>query len=201
MEKKEIRRELLQKRDALDPNFIAEAGAKMMKQLFAWPLYQQAHTVMLYQDFRNEAPTEDLVIDVLFSGRKLILPLTDHDFDIIPYAINSPENEASTCITDILHALKISELGILEPDPAVCLQVDPKSIDLVIIPGVAFDSAGYRIGYGKGCYDRFLPQLQESVPKVGLAYDFQVLNQIPTGDKDVRMDYLLTESKLMKISR
>ena len=88
-------------------------------------------------------------------------------------------------------------MGIMEPDPLLCKPLDPSLIDLIIVPGVAFDSMGGRIGYGKGYYDRFLPQLRADVPKLGLAYDFQVLPRVPQDEFDIRMDAIVTEKGIL----
>ena len=96
-----------------------------------------------------------------------------------------------------LDALKPGSMGIMEPDPLLCEPVDPAMIDLIVVPGIAFDATGGRIGYGKGCYDRFLPQLLDDVPIIGLAYDFQVLPRVPQESTDVRMDAIVTEKGIL----
>ena len=201
MNKKELRAKLLEQRNALDPNTISDAGAKMKEHLLESPLYQKARTVMLYEDFRKEAPTEDMIVDVLFSGRSLVLPLTDKDFQIHAYQINEFGCSETLCVTEILTKLRLSPLGILEPDPARCDLADLSTIDLVIVPGLGFDGKGNRIGYGKGCYDGFLPKLPPNTQKVGMAYEFQIVAEIPATESDIAMDHLLTESGLRPVIR
>lgn len=201
MDKQEIRKSHLEQRNALDPNRISRAGANMKKFLVESSLYQNARTVMLYEDFRKEAPTEDMIVDVLFSGRSLVLPLTDRAFQIHAYQINKSGCGDTLCVTDILSKLRLSSMGILEPDPDQCELADLSSIDLVVVPGLAFDQKGNRIGYGKGCYDGFLPQLPPNTPKIGMAYDFQIVEELPATEGDIPMDYLLTESGLKPVIR
>lgn len=201
MNKQEIRKSHLEQRNALDPNDIIQAGTKMKEHLLQSPLYQNARTVMLYKDFRKEAPTEDMIVDVLFSGRSLVLPLTDKDLKIHAYQINEIGCSDQMCVTDILSKLRLSKIGILEPDPDHCNLADLSSIDLVVVPGVGFDVKGNRIGYGKGCYDGFLPQLTPNTPKIGMAFDFQIVAELPSTENDISMDYLLTESGLRPVMR
>lgn len=179
-----IRNEILAQRSALEHCFIKDTEEITLKKLVQLEVYQKANTVMLYMDFRNEVPTGKLISDVIASGKRLVLPLTDKDFDIIPYEIISRNGS-------IADSLSISPLGISEPNPVFCTVIDPSVIDLVIIPGVAFDNSGNRLGYGKGCYDKFLPLLRKDAFKLGLAYDFQVIECIPTAPTDIKMDSIL----------
>ena len=87
-----------------------------------------------------------------------------------------------------------SPLGIREPDILRCRSANAEDIELVIVPGVAFDVSGNRIGYGRGCYDQFLPSLADSANTIGLAYDFQVFDHLPHDYGDIRMDHILTPS-------
>jgi len=185
--KKSLRAQMIAKRDLLKPDYIYAAEEAALKKLVSKEAYQQAETVMLYMDFRNEFPTGKLISNIISSGKTLVLPLTDKDFTITPYAIPSQNGT----ITDFL---KISSLGILEPNPDYCTAIDPKMIDLVIVPGVAFDQSGNRLGYGKGCYDHFLPKLRKDTVKLALAYDFQILESIPTDSNDIKMDDILFSS-------
>jgi len=88
-------------------------------------------------------------------------------------------------------------MGIPEPDASVLKRLDPVEIDLVVVPGIAFDYARCRIGYGAGYYDRFLPRLRPDCPKVGLAYEMQVVEKIPASCHDIRMDLVITERRII----
>ena len=81
-----------------------------------------------------------------------------------------------------------------EPDPAICDPVDPESLDLVLIPGCGFDLQRYRIGYGGGFYDRFLLTCPQALT-VGLTFEAQVVNQLPTQPWDQPVDLVLTEQR------
>jgi len=179
-----IRKQILEKRASLAPNILDRAGKTAAEKLILMEEYLNAHTVMVYMDFRNEVPTETIIAKIRSSGKKLILPLTDKDFKLIPYEI--PQEGK---LSDYLFT---SDYGISEPDPNRCKEADPNSIDLIIIPGSVFDQYENRIGYGQGCYDRFLSAQTHKAFKLALAYDFQVLPCIPAGPTDVKMDKILT---------
>lgn len=181
-----IRKQILEKRASLPLSIVDRARKSAADRLIIMEEYLNADTVMVYMDFRKEVPTGSIIEQIRSSGKKLVLPLTDNNFNIIPYEIPGAGR-----LTDYL---TISSFGIAEPNPSVCEQASPDSIDLVIIPGTAFDQYENRIGYGKGCYDRFLISLPPGAFKLALAYDFQVLPCIPSDPADVKMDKILTLS-------
>ena len=184
-EKSRLRNEILKNRILLDTDELARGSEELLKKVTALPEYEQASRIMIYADFRKEVPTGLLMDRILQDGKRLVLPLTDKAFQIIPY-------ELPAGLTEWRDHLIPSSFGVPEPDPGFWLSADPKTIDLVLIPGSVFDEKGGRIGYGKGCYDRFLPKLEPGVPKIALAYDFQMVPTVPVDDKDVTMDKILT---------
>ena len=179
-----IRQQILEKRASLPPQLLEKAGKSAAEKLALMEEYINANVIMVYMDFRNEVPTGPIVDMIRASGKKLILPFTDNDFNIIPYKI--PEEGM------LSEYICTSGLGIAEPNQKKCKVADPDSIELVIIPGSVFDQYENRIGYGKGCYDRFLSSLRQNVFKLALAFDFQVLPCIPADPTDVKMDKILT---------
>ncbi len=183
-DKSTLRQQILEKRASLAPQIIERAGKAAADKLTIMEEYTSANTIMAYMDFRNEVPTGPIIEMIRNSGKKLLLPLTDKNFNLVPYLIPE-EKSLSDCLVT-------SAYGIAEPDPAVCKEADPSSIDLIIIPGSVFDQYENRMGYGKGCYDRFLASLTLNAFKLALAYDFQVLPCIPADPTDVKMDKILT---------
>ena len=178
-----IRKQILEKRNSLKPHILNSARIEAARRLASMKEFIEAKTVMVYMDFRNEVPTGEIIEKIRSTGKKLVLPFTDRDFNIIPFEV--PEDG------EVAGYLATSAFGIAEPDPELCRKADPGAIDLIIIPGSAFDQYENRIGYGKGCYDRFLAALPSSAFKLALAYDFQVLPCIPTDPADVKMDKIL----------
>jgi 5-formyltetrahydrofolate cyclo-ligase len=94
-----------------------------------------------------------------------------------------------------LDNLQSARFGLLEPERDVGLMVEPDDLDLVIVPGVAFDRRGNRLGFGGGYYDRFFERCNAT--RVGLAYAFQVVDDIPAEDHDVKIDWLVTEDEVI----
>jgi len=200
MDKTALRQQMLQLRSQLKPKFLENSAKRMGGQIAALPAFREAEYVMLYHSFKNEAGTLPLIQYCLNTNKKVVLPLV--------VKTSAPEGEAvaGDSILELqayqipgLDALKPGSMGIMEPDPLLCAPVDPAMIDLIVVPGVAFDAVGGRIGYGKGCYDRFLPQLLDDVPVIGLAYDFQVLPRVPQNADDIRMDLIVTEKGILKM--
>lgn len=183
-DKSTIRQQILEKRAALAPQIIERAGRAAADKLAIMEEYKNANTIMAYMDFRNEVPTGPIIEMIRNSGKRLFLPLTDKSFSLIPYLIPKDKLLSDCLIT--------SAYGIAEPDPDHCSEADPASIELIIIPGSVFDQYENRMGYGKGCYDRFLASLAPAAFKLALAYDFQVLPCIPADPTDVKMDKILT---------
>ncbi|MBQ2845521.1 MAG: 5-formyltetrahydrofolate cyclo-ligase [Firmicutes bacterium] len=180
--KTQIRHNLLKERDALSPNEIIAAG-NAAASLFLnseFTKIPEGKSLMLYASFRNEMPTWTIIDKLFDMGIKIILPKTSGD-DLIPYEYGGP------------HTLAKDSFGILSPDPALCGEADTTEINTVLVPGIGFDKTGNRLGFGRGYYDRFLPNIPDAV-KIGLCYNFQIRPFIPVNETDVPMDLILTES-------
>ena len=201
MTKQEMRKGMLTIRRSLSFQEILDAGKRTAERLFTMPEWQSAETVMLYMDYRKEMPTKDILMGC---EKKLVLPYTDEEFRIHAFAISKESamevlRFEETGGGDIPDGFRISPLGILEPNPRTCREADLSAIDLVVIPGVGFDTHGTRIGYGKGCYDRFLPGLRPDVKKIAIAYDFQIAEEeIPADPTDYRMDAVVTPTRILR---
>lgn len=184
MDKTALRKQMLQLRSQLKPKFLENSSKRMGGQIAALQAFRDAELIMLYHSFKSEAGTLPLLQYCFNTNKKVVLPRV-------------AGSELEAWLIPSLDALKPGSMGIMEPDPQLCELIDPALIDLVIVPGIAFDSVGGRIGYGKGYYDRFLPSLRSDVPKLGLAYDFQVLPRLPQEKTDVRMDAIVTEKGIL----
>ena len=183
-DKNEIRKRILERRASLPADILERAGKKAAERLMLMEEYEKANTVMLYMDFRNEVPTTEMIEIIRSSEKKLLLPLINEEFRIVAYEVPKEGPLSDYLIT--------SKFGIEEPNPVRCIEADPASIDLIIVPGTVFDQFENRIGCGKGCYDRYLAQLPSTAFKLALAYDFQVLQCIPADPTDIRMDKIMT---------
>ncbi len=178
--KSDIRTAMMAARKALDPSAQDALGRSAAARLLDLEPYKNASVVMIYMAFKNEVPTEAIFDNLCSAGKTIVLPYVNSDFQIEPYIVESYEY------------LLTSPMGIREPDHRRCVPAPISAIELVIVPGLAFDLRGNRIGYGKGCYDRFLPLLDQKAPKIGLAYDFQLCGDLPSDPGDIKMDHILT---------
>ncbi len=145
------------------------------QHLLQWDLFEQARTVLLYYSLPDELPTPPL-LEQIYPGKRILLPVVKgENLELRLYC--GPE------------AILSGAFQIPEPvgDPFI----NYEEIDLCLIPGVAFDARGVRLGRGKGYYDRLLPRIQS--PKAGLCYACQLIKRIPAEAHDIRMDYLVTE--------
>ncbi len=178
-EKKTIRMEALSRRDALPEALRHEKSLRILEKVLKSEAFQQAKTVACYFSIRSEVETGELMTRALLLGKCVALPKTCGD-ELVFYRIDGEE------------PLVKSRFGVPEPDGNEEKRIDPKTIDLLIVPGVAFDEQGYRLGYGKGFYDRFLPKTDAK--RIGLAFREQILSKpLPRDDFDQPVDQVITD--------
>ncbi|HRZ14014.1 MAG TPA: 5-formyltetrahydrofolate cyclo-ligase [Candidatus Omnitrophota bacterium] len=146
-------------------------NALIAGKLFRTRVFKWAKIVMFYKALPGEVDTAEMIKKAIALGKMVVVPVCGHDKTIIP------------CILKLGGKLLRGPYGIWEP--AVKRSVDPKKIDLVIVPGLAFSLKGKRLGRGKGYYDRFLKRLSRRAATVGVAFDFQILPDLPTTPLDV----------------
>jgi len=134
-------------------------------------VFKKAKIIMFYIAFGGEVNTKEMIREAQKTGKLICVPVYRKDKETMQPAIF--EDHAK---------LKKGPYGVLEPVIEVMLK--PEDLDLVIVPGLAFDKQGKRLGRGKGCYDRFLRTLSKKASSIGLAYDFQILPLVPTAKHD-----------------
>ena len=133
---------------------------------------------MFYIAFRGEVNTEEMIKLAKALGKKVSVPVCERDNIAI-----------RPCMLDTHARLIEGPYGVQEPTERKC--IDPQDLDLVIVPGVAFDKKGNRLGRGRGFYDRFLDTLPKDTPTIGLAFDFQILSSVPAAQHDVKVSKVL----------
>ncbi|NPV92561.1 MAG: 5-formyltetrahydrofolate cyclo-ligase [Firmicutes bacterium] len=183
-----IRQEMLQKRGELSGDEVKRCGALMVERLRQRDELNRARTLLAYSPFRNEVDISGLLRDWPGEGRTLLLPVTDWGQRVIrPVQVRQyPEDLAA------------GRFGIMEP-----ITEDPnpewslEDIDLVLVPGVAFDRDGYRLGYGQGFYDRLLSRAPGRVSIIGLAYSFQMVDTVYPQPHDFRLPVIVTEEQVV----
>ncbi|NLI14629.1 5-formyltetrahydrofolate cyclo-ligase [Pelotomaculum propionicicum] len=189
MPKSRLRKQILQMRNGLTPAQVAEKSRRIAARLLDLEEYRRSRSMMIYLDFRNEARTDEIVVKSLAAGKKVAVPVTDTAANqLIPsLLLNYPGD------------LQPGAWGIPEPGPQALRPLNPETLDLVIVPGVAFDTAGNRLGFGRGFYDRFLPLTGPGTVFAALAYEFQVLSDVYPGPHDIPVHAILTEDRLIRI--
>ncbi len=170
-------------RDALDPGWRARASAALVERIAALSTYAAARTVLLTAPFRTEWDAGPLIARSLAAGKTVVLPRVDEGSRMLELKrVADPER-------DIVAGYR----GLPEPD-ARCERVAASSIDWVLVPGIAFDRSGGRLGYGGGYYDRLLPALPARAARVAGAFSAQIVDAVPSAPHDITMDTVVTEA-------
>ncbi|MGE5528158.1 MAG: 5-formyltetrahydrofolate cyclo-ligase [Patescibacteria group bacterium] len=181
LDKPAWRRELLRRRGLVAPAQRRSAARAIARAVMSLPETGAARIVGLYADFRGEVPTARLGLMLALAGKIVALPAVE-------------ESGKTLVFRRIGHRRQLARgaYGIREPGRD-CPAVTAGDLDLICVPGVGFDRGGYRLGYGGGYYDRFLPLLDPACLKVGLAFACQVVPLLPRGPLDQAMHVVVTE--------
>jgi len=189
-EKARIRRESFLRRDRLSPLVRELASHQIHQRLCGIPDYRDAERVMLYASVGSEVVTWGIALEVLARGSRTYYPRVERG-EIEPYEVASPAPDL----------LPRGKYRIPEPHPERCRRADPSEVDLVLVPGAAFDVSGQRLGYGKGYYDRFLGRIRPGVPTLALAYDISVRRRLPVSEWDRALKAVVTEKRTYRERR
>ena len=181
-----LRRELLAKRNALPRR---EAKSREIQRLvLKLPQYRRAEALLLYLSMGSEVDTWEIFAQALAAGKAVYAPrCLDKEGRMAFYRVTSRED------------LTAGAFGLLEPDPALCPLWQGEAGSLCLVPGMAFDEEGFRLGYGKGYYDRFLTS--HPVETVGLCFGELLLPQLPHSPLDRRVSCLVTEAGALAFSQ
>lgn len=182
-ERERLRAEVLRKRDSISPSMRAELSRQIVDHAINWIEANRADAVLIYLSMRSEVETGGL-LDYLLTQNKIALApvMRMKQRDLTPYRIIDSKKDL------VLHPY-----GMHQPNKETCPFFPLNQIDLIFVPGVAFDPKGYRIGYGAGFYDRFLPQCPQAV-WIGLAYEVQIVTDTFPQSWDIPLHQVLTEN-------
>jgi 5-formyltetrahydrofolate cyclo-ligase len=190
LDKKTIRKTKLKLREQLAKEDIYNKSRVITQRLIETDRFVSSNVIMCYINFKNEVDTNLIIKCCMDMGKTVALPRVtaeQQDLKVItPYIISDAKND-----------LGKGSYGIFEPIPSKTLKIDSCDIDLVIVPGVAFDFRKYRIGYGAGFYDRFLKTTRPDCLKVGFSFEIQIIDNIPCGVYDIPMDMVITENRIL----
>jgi len=180
-----IRHDMLAERKALSAHFVQEKSDSIIQYLSALPLYQAAKNIGLYQAIHNEVNLNTLWQNAEHAGKKTFFPVINSDKNnkILRF-LEAPFSQKNT--------LSCSRFGILEPPPQ-SLEISIDDLDCLLIPLVAFDKKGYRLGMGAGYYDQTLCH-KKPFYCIGIAYAFQVIEQLPRDSWDIPLNIIITET-------
>ena len=176
MNKKELRQLIRSRKRLFDKQALDEQSFVRIKQLMSHPRLIAAKTIMMYYSLPDEVDTHEAIRQLVKLGKTVLLPVVTGEDSMILRRYEQA--------TD----LRTGAFGILEPVGQHFNDYD--QIELAVVPGVAFDAEGHRLGRGRGYYDRFLPLLPHAY-KLGLCFDFQKVEHVPTDANDIRMDEVL----------
>lgn len=182
-----LREQILEIRKNLNDQNVESYSNIIINTLLKSELYKKASNIMSYVSFNNEVNTHRFIVKAIEDGKKISVPYIDNKNKIM-----------LPCLIDDIDELVPGYFGILSPDPNKLKIIDAKSIDLVIVPGACFDINGYRIGYGGGYYDKFLPLLRKDASSIGLAFSFQVIDKVPFEKYDIPVDFIITEKDFIE---
>lgn len=185
MDKKNLRKHIMTLRSHITPDERYKAEAVVFDLLMHFDLVVNAQNISSFVDFRDEISMTAINQSIIDCGKNLLLPyISPETKDMHFYSVAD------------LSTLKRNAFGILEPDPNVHVLFDETQIDCVLTPGVAFDSKGYRLGYGGGFYDRFFSRIEKAIPKIGIAFELQCVDDLPVEHYDHPITQLITENGL-----
>ncbi|MBI4743903.1 MAG: 5-formyltetrahydrofolate cyclo-ligase [Actinobacteria bacterium] len=188
-EKQKIRQKMISLRNNLSREEVLLKSNLIKDALIQMPELKNAEWIMLYVSFDNEVRTDQIAKE-LFGLKKKVL---------VPAIIKKPKGLIACQVFDFEKDLKAGFFGIKEPTEELKTPFDPQKIDVIIVPGIAFDIRGNRVGFGGGYYDLFLKKLNRKTISIALAYDFQVLKNIPSQKNDVPVDIIVSEKQIIRI--
>jgi len=184
-EKRQLRKAILAKRRSFSKDRIKDDSIGIANQLFSWPIYQKAQIIMSYVAMAEELQTSLIIADALAKGKTVCVPHIREEYGIMDAAVIVHLND-----------LVPGKYGILSPDPAKLSIINPGIIELVIVPGVAFDRFGRRLGMGAGYYDRFLAKTANAI-SIALALSCQIVPTVPCDEYDYSVQYIATKDGII----
>lgn len=189
IDKKKLRKRIMDKRSALPPEAILEGSVgalEMVRSLLEW---KDAAEVLIYWPIRGELDVRPLTRELWDRGARVLMPRCRPD------TYGEMDIACAACEDDLTEGA----FSIMEPDSKTCPPVDSCCPDLALIPGVCFDRRGFRLGFGGGYYDRLLGTgAMKNTLKIGLGYTFQLVDELPTQPWDMPVDIICTEEELWR---
>ncbi len=162
-------------------------SSRISQRLFDLQEFEEARTISIYLHIGSEVRTGEILERCIAQAKRVIIPVTNQmNRRLIFSELKSPEKE-----------LEVGNFGNLEPKAEFLRPVPLEEAEIALIPGIAWDPRGYRIGYGGGYYDRSINSLHNHLSTIGLGYEFQIVREIPTTRYDRPVDKIVTERRII----
>jgi 5-formyltetrahydrofolate cyclo-ligase len=162
-------------------------SSRISRQVIGLPEVKNAKTISVYLHKGSEVRTDEIVAWCLSSGKRVIIPVTNRENRKLIFSeLHNPATE-----------LHIGSFGILEPKPEFLRPIPLEEAEVVLVPGIAWDFQGHRVGYGGGYYDRSINSLRKHVLTIGLAYELQLVKQVPASRYDRAANKVVTERRVI----
>ena len=191
VEKEHLRRYILRLRDRQSSAEIEQKSQEITDQVLHLHEYVRARGIACYVNKDSEVSTRMLIRNALDQDKRVLVPV-----------IKKGEIELFFSeIKDLGGDLVPGSFGILEPKPESVHPVSLDAVDIIFVPGIVWDRDGYRLGWGRGYFDQAIKKLPPHVRSVGLAFNMQLINQVPRDQFDVPVDVVVTESRVIRAKR
>jgi len=185
--KNSVLSQVAERMNALSPEQIEEKYNIIENKLFEFANFLEAHQVFLYPPGSKEIPTEKIIRKAMEIQKSIILPVfTDVKNTFLLYKISNFDKDLVTNAHDML-----------EPNPERCKKIALDDVDIAIIPGLAFDDKGGRMGFGNNYYSKLITKLPETCRKVALAYEEQIVDQIQMESRKYTVDIIITDARVI----
>ncbi|MFZ5569470.1 MAG: 5-formyltetrahydrofolate cyclo-ligase [Thermodesulfobacteriota bacterium] len=185
--KNEIRKEMIARIESMPEAEKTKSMRKLEDSLFGFANFMEANIALLFTNRSAEVDTRKIIQRGLANQKIIALPTFDADQrEMIPMKIDNIKSD-----------LIVGPQGYLEPDPGRCKRIPIDCIDIAIVPGLAFDEKGGRLGTGDGYYDRLMPKLPITTRKVALAFEKQIIPHVPMESHDKYVDIIITDTRII----
>lgn len=181
----------MNRRDSLSAEERIQLSRRICNNLLSLEEFKRAKIVHFFLTTRSEVITEEAIRRTLSLGKDVVVPVMDKKHRRIMLSK----------LSDYDNELMMMHHGIHEPKPEFMRHIHLNEVDLMVLPGVAFDESGHRLGYGAGYYDRLLEAEHERPFLAALAFELQIVDQIPVAGHDVKVDMIVTEDRVIRCKR
>jgi len=203
-EKSALRKKILNSRESMKIEEVIGKSKIIIDTLMNLEAWHKSNVIMSYVNFKNEVETLDFIRKSLLHVKRIAVPLVaeiinkDDNKEIDGLYLKKIKKRIIPCeIKNLDIELERGSFGILEPKQEYRREIDIEEIDLVVVPGIAFDTNKNRLGFGAGFYDTFLKHITEKCFTIGIAFEAQVIEKVPVEAHDMPLDIIITEKRVI----